>query len=182
MWLIPVFLLALAVVVIVLYNGLVKLREEADAAWSDIDVQLTRRHDLVPNLVETVKGYAAHEQDVMERVVEARADALDASGPERQGEAEKSLSGALRSLFALAEDYPDLKANRSFLELQSELSDLEDHIQRARRYYNAVTRDYNTRVRQVPTNLVAVMFRFPGREFFAAEEGARAVPGVKLDN
>jgi LemA protein len=180
MWLALLVVLLVVLAGAFVYNGLVKLREEADAAWSDIDVQLKRRHDLIPNLVETVRGYADHEREALEAVVQARSRAMQASGPEGRGDAESSLAGALRSIFALAEDYPDLKANRSFLSLQDELSNLEDHIQRARRYHNAVVRDYNTRVRQVPTNVVARAFHFGPREFFAAEEDERSVPRARL--
>jgi LemA protein len=179
MWIL-LLLLAVTVAGILVYNGLVRLREQVDSAWADIDVQLKRRHDLVPNLVETVKAYALHEKDTLETVVRARSAALSADGPAERGEAENRLAGALRSLFALSESYPDLRANESFLGLQDSLSDLEDHLQRARRYYNAVVRDYNTRVRQVPTNLVAGAFGFRAREFFQAERGARAVPEVRL--
>jgi LemA protein len=176
-------LLALLLVIIfgvVIYNGLVKLREQVDAAWSDIDVQLKRRHDLIPNLVETVKGYATHEQTTLERVIQARSQAMTAQGPEDRGEAEQALNGALRSIFALSEAYPDLKANRSFLDLQENLSDTENQIERARRYYNAVVRDYNTKIRQIPSNVVATAFRFQPREFFEIDAGERAAPRLDL--
>jgi len=178
-WLILV-IVALLVGVALVYNSLVRLREQADSAWADIDVQLKRRHDLVPNLVETVKGYATHEREALEAVVQARTAAISAEGPGERGEAENGLAGALRSLFALSEGYPDLKANRSFLGLQDSLTEIEDHLQKARRYYNAVVRDYNIRTRQVPTNLVAGAFGFEVREFFQAEAAARAVPEVSL--
>lgn len=175
MWILLALLLILIAGVLI-YNGLVKLREQGDAAWSDIDVQLKRRHDLIPNLVETVKGYATHEQTTLERVIEARSQAMAAQGPEDRGEAEQALNGALRSIFALSESYPDLKANQSFLDLQQNLSDTENQIERARRYYNAVVRDYNTKIRQIPSNLVATAFRFQPREFFEIDEGERAAP------
>ena len=180
MWALAVLALVLVVGVLI-YNGLVKLREQGDAAWADIDVQLKRRHDLVPNLVETVKGYADHEKDTLERVVQARREAVSAEGPAARGRAEEQLQSALRSLFVLAEDYPELRAAEPFRELQNNLSELEDHISKARRYYNAVVRDYNIRVGQVPSNLVAGAFGFEEREFFAlAEESERAVPEVEF--
>jgi len=173
-------LAVLAVLVAVMYNGLVQLRERVDASWSDIDVQLTRRHDLIPNLVETVRGYASHESGTLEKVIQARNSALSASGPDQKAQAEAGLVGALRSIFALAEAYPDLKANQNFLRLQDSLSEIEEQVQSARRYYNAVVRDYNTKIRQVPTNLVATGFGFSVREFFAAGEEERSVPRVSF--
>ena len=141
-----------------LYNGLVKLREQADAAWADIDVQLKRRYDLIPNVVETVKGYAAHEQKTFEAVVAARSSAMSAKSPTQKGQAEGMLTGALKSLFLLAEAYPDLKAADGFRDLQGTLSKLEESIQNARQYYNAVVRDFNTKIHQVPSNLIASSF------------------------
>ena len=163
-----------------LYNALVKLREHADAAWADIDVQLKRRHDLIPNVVETVKGYAAHEKKTLEAVVSARSSAMAARSPAQKGQAEGMLAGALKSLFALAEAYPDLKAAAGFGDLQSTLSELEDSIQNARRYYNAVVRDFNTKIHQVPSNLIASSFNFREREFFEVPEGEKAVPNVSF--
>ena len=177
MWEIAV-LAALVGGTVLLYNGLVKLREQANSAWADIDVQLKRRYDLVPNLVETVKGYASHEKDTLEAVITARNKAMAATTPGEAGPAEGALSGALKSLFALAENYPDLKAAPGFQTLQGQLSELEDDIQNARRYYNAVVRDYNTRVQQVPTNVVARTFGFRKREFFEIPESETAVPRV----
>lgn len=165
---------------VVIYNGLVKLREQVNGAWSDIDVQLKRRHDLVPNLVETVKGYASHEKDTLERVIQARNAAMSAQGPAAQGQAEGALSGALKSLFALSEAYPQLQAAGGFRDLQATLAQLEDHIQKSRRYYNAVVRDYNTKIGQVPSNLVARSFGFKPREFFEVPEEERAVPRVSF--
>jgi LemA protein len=171
--------LALIVIVVgLMYNSLVRLRETADGAWADIDVQLKRRHDLVPNLVETVKGYASHEKGTFEAVVEARSKAMNASSPAAAAEAENMLTGALKSLFALSENYPQLRAAESFAGLQSNLTQLEDAIQKARRYYNAVIRDYNTKIAQLPTNLVARTFGFKEREFFEASGGEREVPNV----
>lgn len=176
-------LLALAAVIAVAvgYNALVKLRVLGDNAWADIDVQLKRRHDLVPNIVDAVRGYAEFERGTLERVVTARAKAMAASGPAARGEAEGDLTDALRGLFALVEAYPQLRASEQFASLQKTLIELEDAIQHARRYYNAVVRDFNTRVQQVPSNLVARVFGFREREFFelpAREEGA--VPRVEL--
>lgn len=163
---------------VVLYNGLVKLRQQVDAAWADIDVQLKRRYDLIPNLVETVKGYASHEKETLDAVIQARSAAMSATGPAEQGAAEGMLAGALKSLFALSEAYPDLKAAGGFRDLQESLATLEDAVANARRYYNAVVRDYNTKIQSVPQNLVAKSFGFREREFFEVEEAARAVPKV----
>ena len=173
-------LLVLLAVGVTLFNSLVRMREQVDASWSDIDVQLKRRHDLVPNLVEAVKGYATHERGTLERVIQARNAAMSADGPVERGQAENMLTGTLRSLFALAEAYPDLKADRNFGQLQETLADLEDQVQRARRYYNAVVRDYNTRTQQVPTNLIATSFGFHPREFFEVDEEDREVPEVRF--
>jgi LemA protein len=172
---------AVVVAGVALYNSLVKMRVRVDGAWADIDVQLKRRHDLVPNIVETVKGYAGHERETFEAVVEARSAAMDAQGPVRQAEAENMLTGALKSLFALSEAYPDLKAARNFQDLQGTLQDLENAIQQARRYYNAVVRDYNTKIGQVPSNLIARAFNFSEREFFEIDEGESEVPKVSFD-
>ena len=171
MW-IPLAVLALIVVgAVLIYNGLVKLREQVDASWSDIDVQLKRRHDLIPNLVSAVQGYASHERETLEAVTQARSHAMGAQGPEARAAAENQLTGTLRSLFALSESYPQLKANENFMDLQRNLQQLEDAIQRARRYYNAVVRDYNTKIRSVPSNLVANAFSFRPREFFEIDAG-----------
>lgn len=152
-----------------MYNSLVQLRVRADSAWSDIDVQLKRRHDLIPNLVETVKGYAAHEKGTFENIAKFRSQAMQASTPADKAQAENQLSGALKSLFAVAENYPELKASEQFTGLQSSLNSIEDNIQNARRYYNAVIRDYNTRVQSFPTNILAGMFGFQARQFFEVE-------------
>ena len=163
------------------YNGLVRLKVQAENAWADIDVQLKRRHDLVPNLVETVKGYAGHERGTLEGVVAARNSAVAAKGPAAQAEAEGMLTAALRQVFALAEAYPQLRAVESFTDLQKQLSGLEDTIQNARRYYNAVVRDFNTRIQQFPTNIIAGMFNFQPREFFELKDDSeRAVPKVSF--
>lgn len=170
----------IVVVVAMMYNSLVRLRETADGAWADVDVQLKRRHDLIPNLVETVKGYATHEKGTFEAVVEARSRAMNATGPAESAAAENMLTGALKSLFALSENYPELRASENFGRLQATLADLEDDIQKSRRYYNAVVRDYNTKIGVVPTNLVARTFGFREREFFEAEIGERQVPKVEF--
>lgn len=180
-WVVLGLMAVLVLFVVVTYNQLVRLRVQTENAWADIDVQLKRRHDLIPNVIQTVKGYAEHEQDTLEQVVEARNRAMAAEGPAKQAEAEGMLSNALKSLFALSEDYPDLKAAGNFRELQSTLGEIETAIQNARRYYNAVVRDFNTKLQQFPTNLVAGAFGFEEREFFAlAEEGERAAPEVEF--
>lgn len=175
-------LIPLAVVVlgVMIYNGLVKMRVQVDGAWADIDVQLKRRHDLIPNIVETVKGYAGHERETLEAVVNARSAAMSAQGPVNQAQAENMLSGALKSLFALSEAYPDLKAAGNFQDLQATLKELETAIQQARRYYNAVVRDYNTKIGQVPSNFIAKAFNFAARDFFEIDEGEGEVPSVSF--
>ncbi|HSJ15318.1 MAG TPA: LemA family protein [Longimicrobiales bacterium] len=173
-------LVAIVLAVFVIYNGLVKLKVAAESAWADIDVQLKRRYDLIPNLVETVKGYAAHERGTLEAVIDARSRAMSAVGPAEKGRAEGELAGALKSLFALAENYPQLRAAENFGQLQGSLGQIEDAIQNARRYYNAVVRDYNTRLQQFPSNLVALSFGFRQREFFEAGEEERTVPRVSF--
>lgn len=155
------------------YNGLITLRNRVDEAWSDIDVQLKRRYDLIPNLVNTVKGYATHEQQTLEKVIAARNAAMSATNPHAKAEAENALSGTLKSLFALSESYPDLKANQNFLNLQNELTDTENKILASRRFYNGNVRDFNTKLQVFPTNLIANMLSFTKRDFFevdAAEE------------
>jgi LemA protein len=181
MWLL-VLVAVLVLAGILIYNALVKLREQADAAWADIDVQLKRRHDLIPNLVETVKGYTGHEKSTLEAVIQARSRAMASPGPAARGLAEGELAGALRQLFALSESYPELRASENFQHLQQSLAELEDHIQKARRYYNAVIRDYNTRIAQVPSNVVAGLFSFRERELFEIDAGERAVPEVRFDD
>ncbi|OGG48138.1 hypothetical protein A2761_03090 [Candidatus Kaiserbacteria bacterium RIFCSPHIGHO2_01_FULL_51_33] len=152
------------------YNSFVRLVNRTKEAWADIDVQLKRRYDLIPNLVNTVKGYAAHEQSAFEKVTQARAAALGAQGPAAKGQAENMLTGALKSIFAIAEAYPDLKANQNFLELQRELSDTENKIQAARRFYNGNVRDLNTAIESFPGNLIASTFKFSKMEFFQLDE------------
>ncbi len=171
MGLILIIILIVAVIgIIAMYNGLIRLRNRVDEAWSDIDVQLKRRHDLIPNLISTVKGYAAHEKELFEKVTEARARAMGAGSATEKAEAENMLSGTLKSLFAVAENYPDLKANQNFLELQRELTDTEDKIQAARRFYNSNVLDFNTKVQVFPTNIMAGMLNFTKRDFFQAAE------------
>jgi len=155
-----------------MYNSLVQLRVRTESAWSDIDVQLKRRHDLIPNLVETVKGYAAHEKGTFENVAKFRSMAMQATTPADKAQAEGQLSTALKSLFAVAESYPQLQASQEFTELQNSLNSIEDNIQNARRYYNAVVRDYNTRVQSFPSNMIAGMFGFQARQFFEMESAA----------
>jgi LemA protein len=162
------------------YNGLVKRRNQVDNAWSQIDVQLKRRHDLIPNLVETVKGYAAHERGTFEAVTQARANAINAQSPAEQAQAENVLSGALKSLFAVAEAYPDLKANQNFLNLQEELTSAEDRVAYARQYYNDSVLSYNTQIQKFPTVLLAGMFNFEKREFYDAEPEATETPQVSF--
>jgi LemA protein len=174
-------IIVLAVIVfIVLYNGLVQLRNRIDNAWSQIDVQLQRRHDLIPNLVETVKGYAAHERQTLEAVVQARNQAIQAQGPAEQAQAENVLSGALRQLFALSEAYPDLKANQNFLNLQEELTSSEDRVAYARQFYNDSVLKYNNKIQSIPSNVIAGMFNFSQREYFEVEAPARDVPRVQF--
>ena len=179
MW--PFLILVIVIgFVFLLYNSLVKLRVMAEGAWADIDVQLKRRHDLIPNVVETVKGYATHERSTLEAVIDARARAMSAQGPAAKAQAEGELTSTLRSLFALAENYPQLRATENFNQLQGTLANLEDALQNARRYYNAVVRDYNTKIQQFPANLVALSFGFRQREFFEAGENERSVPQVRF--
>jgi LemA protein len=173
-------LIAVALIVFMMYNALVRLKVQADSAWSDIDVQLKRRYDLVPNLVETVKGYASHERGTLEAVVSARAKAMSAQGPAERAQAENALTGTLKSLFALAEAYPQLRAAENFGQLQTQLGSIEDSIQNSRRYYNAVVRDLNTKVLQFPSNMIARSFGFREREFFEMDAAERSVPKVSF--
>ena len=174
-------LVVLAVAVVSIYNGLVRLRNTSEQAWSDIDVQLKRRYDLIPNLIETVKGYASHEKETLEKVVQARSMAMGENSPEKKAESENFLQATLKSLFALSENYPDLKANQNFLDFQNELSEIEEKIQLARRYYNAVVRDLNTRVESVPSNIIANMFGFMKKEYFELDSTEeKQVPEVSF--
>ena len=166
----------IALWLILTYNRFIALRNRVKEAWSDIDVQLKRRYDLIPNVVETVKGYAAHERELFEKVTEARTRAMGAQGLKEKGEAENMLSSTLKSLFAVAENYPDLKASTNFLELQRELTDTEDKIQAARRFYNGNVMSLNTKIESFPANVVANTFKFKQAEFFQLEEAAAKNP------
>ena len=178
---VAVVFVLLVIFLIGMYNGLVRLKVQCDNAWADIDVQLKRRYDLIPNLVETVKGYAAHEKDTLEGVINARNRAMTATTPGEKAEAENMLSGALKSVFALAEAYPQLRAIESFTSLQNSLSEIEDTVQNARRYYNAVVRDLNTKIEQFPTNIIANMLGFKERQFFEVTAAAeREAPKVSF--
>ncbi len=177
-----IIILVIVVVGITMYNGLVKLRVRAENAWADIDVQLKRRYDLIPNLIETVKGYAAHEKDTLEAVINARNSAISAEGPAAQAQAEGMLTSALRQVFALAEAYPQLRAVESFTQLQGSLEEIEGAVQNARRYYNAVVRDLNTKIEVFPSNLIANAFKFEKEEFFElTDEAQREAPKVSFD-
>jgi LemA protein len=183
-------LIAIIVVVVVVvllllilmgsYNGLVKLRNKVENAWAQIDVQLKRRFDLIPNLVETVKGYAAHEKETLDAVITARNAGMNAQGPAEQAQADNMLTGALKSVFALSEAYPDLKANQNFLNLQEELTSTEDRIAYARQFYNDTVNRYNTKIQTVPTSILAGMFHFTEREYFAAEGEAKGPVKVQF--
>jgi len=174
-------LVVVGVYVVVGYNGLTRLRLLADNAWSDIDVQLKRRHDLIPSLVATVQGHAGYEKSTLEAVITARNRAMAASGPAAMAPAEADIAGAVKHILALAEAYPDLKAGESFLSLQRNLTEIEEQVQQARRYYNAVVRDLNTSIAQFPSNLIAGAFRIAPREFFGLDTPAEsATPRIEL--
>ncbi len=181
---ITIILIALAVVlllyVVVTYNGLVRMRNRIENAWAQIDVQLRRRYDLIPNLVETVKGYAAHEKGTFDAVTQARANAINAQGPAAQAQAENMISGALKSLFAVSEAYPDLKANQNFLSLQEELSGTEGRVAYARQYYNDAVLRLNTKIQSFPSNLLAGMFGFKEHEYFEADDTSRGPVSVQF--
>ncbi len=181
LWVILIILGVLILAGIVIYNGLVRSNVRVDEAWSDITVQLKRRADLIPNLVNTVKGYAAHEKTVFEDVTEARAKTLSAQGPADAAKAENQFQSALKSLFAVAEAYPDLKANENFKQLQEELVDTEDKIQASRRFYNGSARDLNTKIKVFPTSIFAGMMGFKPREFFEVDEGEAATIAKPTD-
>lgn len=178
-----IFLIVLGVILlglIALYNGLIQSRNRVDEAWSDIEVQLKRRYDLIPNLVETVKGYAKQESTVLENVTKARNMAMNAGTMEEKLKDENMLSGALKSLFAVSEAYPDLKSNTNFMQMQRDLTDTEDKIQAARRFYNGTVRDFNTKIQQFPGNIFASMFGFKIREFFDIDEKGAEGQAVKV--
>jgi LemA protein len=182
----PIWGLILIIVILVIfwliavYNGLIRGKNRVQEAWSDIDVQLKRRYDLIPNLIETVKGYAGHEKEVFEKVTEARSQAMQAQGLDEKSKAENALSGTLKSLFAVAENYPDLKASQNFMALQGELSDTENKIQAARRFYNGNVRDFNIKIQVFPTNMIATMLGFKAFDFFQTEEDQRQAPKVQF--
>lgn len=172
-------IVVLAAYVVMMYNGLIKLRVLVDEAWSGIDVQLKRRYDLIPNLVETVKGYAKHEKSLFEKVTTLRTNAMNAKTPAEKSKVENELSGTLKTLFAVAENYPELKANENFMKLQDELSNIENEIQGSRRYYNGAARDFNMKLQVFPTSLIAGMLGFKVREFFETAEEEKQ--NVKVD-
>lgn len=173
-------IVVLVIVLVVTYNALVNTRVRSEEAWSDITVQLKRRLDLIPNLISAVKGYAAHESKVFQAVTEARANALNAQGVKETAQAENMFEGALKSLFAVAENYPQLRATENFQQLQAELVDTEDKIQAARRFYNGAVRDLNTKIQSFPSNLVAAMFSFKERDFFEVDDIASVKEPVEV--
>ncbi len=176
-----ILVVALVLYLFIIYNGFVSLDERINASWSDIDVQLKRRYDLIPALVKTIKSYQVYEQSTLEKIVAARQAGMNASDVKSQAEAENILTHSLGSIFALAEAYPDLKANETFLKLQNELGTLEEAIQNARRYYNAVVRDYNAKCRSVPDMIIASKFHFEPREYFELDDKAtREMPEINL--
>lgn len=180
MWIIIAVIAVLVLWVIMVFNRLIVLRTRVEEAWADIEVQLKRRYNLIPNLVNTVKGYAGHEKEVFEKVTQARSAAMGATGMADKAQAENMLSQTLKSLFAVAEAYPQLKANENFLGLQKELTDTEDKIQYSRRFYNTNVRDFNIKIQTVPSNIIANMFGFKKKDMFEAEEAAREVPKVQF--
>ena len=175
-----IVIVVVGLVLVGMYNGLIKQKNRVESAWAQIDVQLKRRYDLIPNLVETVKGYATHEKETLEAVIRARNAGVSAQGPAQQAEAENQLTGALRSLFALSEAYPDLKANQNFLNLQEELTSSEDRIAYARQYYNDAVNTYNTKIESFPTSAMAKRLNYQQREYFEVESAAREVPRVQF--
>ncbi|HLM64160.1 MAG TPA: LemA family protein [Acidimicrobiales bacterium] len=182
---VPLIILVILVVLVglylvVSYNGLVSLRNRIENAWAQIDVQLRRRYDLIPNLVETVKGYASHERETLDAVIQARNAGMNASGPHDQAEAENQISGALKSLFALSEAYPDLKANQNFAQLQEELTGTEGRIAYARQFYNDTVFRYNTKIQSFPSNILANSFKFREREYFQADDETRGPTQVQF--
>ncbi len=180
-WILLAIVVVIALWMVISYNNFVQLVNHVKEAWSDIDVQLKRRYDLIPNLVETVKGYAAHESGTLEKVTEMRTRAMNATAPADKAEAENMLSGALKSLFAVSENYPDLKANANFIELQREVTDTENKIQAARRFYNSVVQDLNTGLQSFPGNIIGNMFHFEQKDYFTLDEAdAAAKEPVKV--
>ncbi len=181
-WILLIAIIVVGAWLITVYNGLIKAKNRTEEAFSDIDVQLKRRHDLIPNLVNTVKGYASHEASVFTQVTEARANAVQAKTIDEKIDSENQLMGTLKTLFAVAENYPELKANQNFLHLQQELADTENKVQASRRFYNGNVRDFNTKLQVFPTNIIAGILGFTAYKFFEAEEEAKAVPVVNFDN
>ena len=179
-FIILIVIVVLAIALVATYNGLIRSRVRVDEAWSDITIQLKRRYDLIPNLVNTVKGYAAHESKVFEEVTAARTQAMNATGIAQKAESENALEGTLKSLFAVSEAYPDLKANQGFQQLQAEITDTEDKIQAARRFYNGNVRDYNIKLQVFPTSLMAGMLGFVHRDFFGVENQAEVETPVEV--
>jgi LemA protein len=175
-----VVVVLLGLYAVISYNGLVGLRNRIENAWAQIDVQLKRRYDLIPNLVETVKGYASHERETLDAVIQARNAGMNAAGPHEQAEAENQITGALKSLFALSEAYPDLKANQNFAQLQEELTGTEGRIAYARQFYNDTVYRYNTKIQSFPANLLAGAFRFSEREYFQADDESRGPTQVSF--
>ena len=173
---IVIIIAALIIWAIFIYNGLIRLRNQVAEAWSDIDVQLKRRYDLIPNLLESVKGYKEYESGTLQKVTELRQQAMSAQSIADKGKAEAALSAGLLKVFAVVENYPDLKANQNFLDLQHNLSDIENNIQNARRYYNGTTREYNTKIQSFPDNIFANAFHFTSKEFFSVESEAEKQP------
>ncbi len=180
LFVIVAIIIIIALIVVKYYNDLVNGRNRVENAWSQIDVQLQRRNDLIPNIVETVKGYASHEKDTLNQVTEARASMANATTVKEVAEANNNITEALKSLFAVSESYPDLKANQNFIELQQELSDTEDKISYARQFYNDTVLKYNNLCQQFPSSIIASIFHFDKSEFFEAQEGTRAAPNVKF--
>ncbi|MBT4403019.1 LemA family protein [Candidatus Falkowbacteria bacterium] len=181
LWIVLGVIAVVALWLVAVYNGLIKNKNQTEEAWSDIDVQLKRRHNLIPNLIETVKGYATHERELFERVTEARSNAMNAGSAEEKGKAENMLTDTLKSLFAVAENYPDLKASENFAKLQDELSDTENKIQASRRFYNSNARDFNIKLQVFPTNMIAKKLGFTKKDFFEIEDKKeKEVPTVKF--
>ena len=180
LYIILILVAVIAIWIMVAYNGFIRLITRAKEAWADIDVQLKRRYDLIPNLIESVKGYAAHERETLQKVTDARTKAMGAQGIAEKGQTENMLTGALKSLFAVSENYPNLKANENFLELQRELSDTENKIQAARRFYNGNVRDLNIKVQSFPSSMIANIFKFAKKEFFELEGESAAREPVKV--
>lgn len=180
MWIFALIIVAIIIVVALIYNSLIRSKNRVEESWADIEVQLKRRYDLIPNLVNTVKGYAAQESGVLEKVTQARAAAMGATTPEEQAKDENILSGTLKSLFAVSEAYPDLKSNQNFMQLQTDLTDTENKIQAARRFYNGNVRDFNTKIEVFPTNLFASMLGFAKKAFFDIDDNGPESQNVEV--